>query len=214
MQNYIDNYNYFYKYYCLTLKIYENITYIGSISASLIIYILLYFFNQCGTNSHIGIHYLALIKCFLLYNSSYLELLHHYIQYYSLQLLFNPNIDNCNEDTIKGMKIIYYLLFTPIFNNIKYYIPLNYPKIRFTLDGLTCIAFFYYRVQFNYYFWIDNGFTAMNNFININDNIQNKVYASIVLQSIFNIFCFMNVYWGYKIIKILKYKLCNIIKHD
>ena len=214
MQRLIQNCNRIHNNYHAIANVYKNVTYIGSISCSFIIYMLLFFFNQCGSNVHNAIHHLALFKSFLLYDSSYLELLHHYIQYYSLQLLFNPNIQNCNENIINGMKIVYCLLFTPIFSNIKYYVPANQINVRFMLDIFGSIAFFYYRTQFNYYFWINNGFQSMDDYINMNDAIKNKVYTSLVSHFIFNIFCLMNVYWGYKIIKILNYKITKYIKHE
>ncbi len=214
MQRFIQNCNRIYDNYYTISNIYKNVTYIGSISSSFMIYILLFFFNQCGSNVHIAIHYLALFKSFLLYDSSYLELLHHYIQYYSLQLLFNSDIKYCNENTIKTLKIVYYLLVTHIFNNIKFYVPIQYIKTRAVLDGLTAIIFFYYRTQFNYNFWIGDGFYAMNDYINMNNNIKNKIYTSFITQFIFHIFCLMNIYWGYKIIKILNYKITKYIKHE
>ena len=52
-------------------NIYKHITYIGSISSSFIIYFLLYFLNDCGSNIHALIHYFVLFKSFLLYDSSF-----------------------------------------------------------------------------------------------------------------------------------------------
>ena len=195
-------------------NIYKHVTYIGSISSSLIIYLLLFFLNDCGSNIHALIHYLVLFKSFLLYDSSYLELLHHYVQYHSANLIFNSNITNCNPDIVNSLNITYCILFTPIFNNIKYYVPLNYKYSRLGLDLCTTISFFYYRSQFNYHFWFSNGFKSMGEYITINKNIENKIQTEIIEYIAFNLLCFMNVYWGYKIIRILKYKLCNIIKHD
>lgn len=214
MQRTIQICDRFYNYYSLISEIYKHITYIGTITSSFMIYVLLQYFNQCGSNVHVAIHYLALFKSFLLYDSSYLELLHHYIQYYCIRLLFNPNIKHCSVDTIKSMKTAYCLLFTHIFNNIKIYIPRKHKKIRVGLDVLTLITFFYYRTQFNYYYWIGDGFYGIDSYININNNIKNKITASIISHVIFNIFCLLNVYWGYKIINILKYKMYNIIKDE
>ena len=54
----------------------------------------------------------------------------------------------------------------------------------------------------------------MNDYINMNDNIKNKIQASLIGQFLFHIFCLMNIYWGYKIINILNYKLNKIIKNE
>lgn len=195
-------------------NIYKHVTYIGSISSSFIIYFLLYFLNDCGSNIHTLIHYFVLFKSFLLYDTSYLELLHHYIQYYSANLIFNSNIKYCNPNIVHSLNITYSILITPVFNNIKYYVPSNYKYSRLGLDICTCISFFYYRTIFNYHFWIGNGFESSGEYILINPNIQNKIQMEFIQRFIFNIICFMNIYWGYRIIQILKYKLCNIIKHD
>ena len=149
-----------------------------------------------------------------MYDSSYLELVHHYIQYYSANLIFNSNIKHCNLNIVDALNITYSILITPVFNNIKYYVPANYKYSRLCLDICNCISFFYYRTRFNYHFWISHGFETMGEYILMNPNIQNKIQTEFIERFIFNIICFMNIYWGYKIIRILKYKLCNIIKHD
>ena len=71
---------------------YKHITYIGTISCSFFIFILLPYLNYFGSNIHHIIHYLGLLKCFFLYNSSYIEIIHHLLQYYGFHMLFNSNI--------------------------------------------------------------------------------------------------------------------------
>ena len=66
MQRLIQNCNRIHNNYHAIANVYKNVTYIGSISCSFIIYMLLFFFNQCGSNVHNTIHHLALFKSFLL----------------------------------------------------------------------------------------------------------------------------------------------------
>lgn len=188
---------------------YKHITYIGSISCSFLIFILLPYLNHTGSNIHLIIHNLGLLKCFFLYDSSFIEIIHHFLQYYGFKILFNSNIICYNPDSISVLKKIYYILFTSIFNNIKIYVPKQNEKIRSLLDICTFIFFFYYRIQFNYVMWFGDGIIHINNYLLINDNIKNKLLVFISLKIILNIICLMNVYWGYKIINIVKYKITN-----
>ena len=41
----------------------------------------------------------------------------------------------------------------------------------------------------------------MGEYILMNPNIQNKIQTELIERFTFNIICFMNIYWGYRIYK-------------
>ena len=103
----------------------------------------------------------------------------------------------------KAYKLTYCILFTPVFNNIKFYVPTNYTKLRLSLDAMTAFFFFYYRTQFSYFWLSKNGSQLLSDLFG--------KYSPIFDTSVY-ILTGMNVYWGYKIINIIKNKTLKMIK--
>ena len=204
MRNVIDIYN-------SSMFYYKHITYIGSISFSFLIFLLLPYMQTCGDLYHSIIHYLLLYKSFFLYDSSILEFIHHIIQYKSSSLLY---YHKCNPNITTSLKTTYSVLFTPIFNNLKIYVHPEDKYFRYFLDLCTFFSFFYYRTQFNILFWFGKGFTSIDEYILFNETIQNKAQTQVIARIMFHAFCLLNCYWGYKILKFVKIKTLHIIKHE
>lgn len=190
---------------------YKHITYIGSISFSFIIFLLLPYMQNCGDFYHSIIHYLLLCKSFFLYDSSILEVLHHIIQYKSSILLYH---NECNSNIMISLKTCYSVLFTPIFNNLKFYVHQEDKYFRYFLDLGTFFSFFYFRTKFNIMFWFGNGFASIDEYILFNDAIQDKIHSQVIARLMFHTFCLLNCYWGYKILNFLKIKTLHIIKDE
>lgn len=181
-------------------NVYKHITYCGSIGASILIYYNTFFMQEYDVDFHKKIISIAFFKSFMLYDCTPVEYVHHGIQFI-LSCTFYTALNKTYEDTAilhKAFKLTYYILFTPVFNNIKFYVPQNYTTIRLSLDALTAFFFFYYRSQFSYFWLSQEG---------------NKVLVLIFgnYSIIFNVFAYMltamNVFWGYKILSIIRNKI-------
>ena len=186
-------------------NVYKHITYCGTISASILIYYNTFFMDTFDINLHKQTLSLACFKSFMLYDSTPVEYIHHAIQLF-LSFVFYFPLDNIHSNTIQlneAYKLTYCILFTPVFNNIKFYVPVKYTKIRLSLDAMTAFFFFYYRTQFSYLWLSSNGRELL---------IEMFGNYSPVFNTIAYILTGMNVYWGYKIINIIKNKTLKMIK--
>ena len=186
-------------------NIYKHITYCGTISASILIYYNTFFMDTFDINLHKKTLSLVFFKSFMLYDSTPVEYIHHIIQLF-LSCAFYYSLYNIHDDTMyvnKAYKLTYCILFTPVFNNIKFYVPTNYTKLRLSLDAMTAFFFFYYRTQFSYFWLSKNGSQLLSDLFG--------KYSPIFDTSVY-ILTGMNVYWGYKIINIIKNKTLKMIK--
>ena len=183
------------------INIYKHFTYFGSIISSLIVIVCLPYLSSCGDNIHRLLSQILSLKCFFLYNSTLLELIHHIITF-KLNMIIKPiNIVYCDDNILNAIYISHAILITPIFNNIKFY--MKDKKIKNILNLLTFISFFYYRGKFNYYYWFSNGLEIIDRYIMLNTTKTRILYDIIICRLIINIICLMNVYWSYKIIQII-----------
>ena len=106
----------------------------------------------------------------------------------------------------KMLEIGYSIHITPIFQNIKIYFKPN-NKIKILLDTCTCFSFIYVRGHFNYYYLINGGFGDVTHYIN---NYTPQEYLSTtyyLLHLSITLICFMNFFWGNKIMNKLWLKL-------
>ena len=183
----------------LITEIYKHVTYCGTISASIMIYYNTFFMKEFDPILHKQTVSLAFFKSFMLYNSTPIEYVHHLVQLI-LSCAFYLSLNYEYDDTMlinKAYIITHCILFTPVFNNIKFYVPRNFTQLRTFLDTMTAIFFFYYRSQFSY-FWLSND----------GNKILKMMFGRYSI--IFNFFVYiltgMNIFWSYKIISIVKYK--------
>lgn len=189
---------------------YYHITYCGSIFCSAIIWFLTQGFTQCGDPFHNYIYYLIKLKSFFLYDSTSLEYLHHFLQYFVNDMFYSNKYIICNPNIIETYKIGYGVLITPIFNNIKNYYNPSSKNVRFLLDIMTFISFIYYRFKWNYCYLFGNGMNAVNQYIFYNiEPFYHYLFYIIVHPSLF-LFCMMNFYWGTKIINKISMKLLKL----
>ena len=185
-------------------EIYKHVTYCGTIGASILIYYNTFFMGDFNPILHKKTISLAFFKSFMLYDSTMIDYAHHFIQLI-LSCTFYSALDAEYENTLilnEAFKLTYYILFTPVFNNMKFYVPPTFTKTRLFLDTMTAIFFFYYRSQFSYFWLSRNGREVL-------------VVMFGKYSSIFNIFAYlltgMNIFWGYKIIYIIKNKISKTL---
>lgn len=190
------------------MNVYKHITYCGSICASALIYYNTFFMQEFDVSLHKKTLGLVFFKSFMLYGSTEIEYIHHGIQFIlccAFYSLLNQPIENTHQLN-NAYRLTYYILFTPMFNNIKFYVPKSQVYARVFLDMMTAITFFYYRSQFSIYWMSNEGVQLL--FTLFGNNIgQLFVYFGYILTA-------MNIYWGHIILKIIYRKTRMIIKKD
>ena len=178
-----------------------HITYCGSIFSSFAIMLLLCGFKDCGDWYQHNIDYFVTLKCFFLYDSTKLELIHHAIQYFLIQVFQAKSNMFCAPHILTNYKLGYAMMITPMFQNIKKYIKPSEHNHNQILDYLTFFSFLYVRGRFNYVYLFGNGTIGINDFIIMNFDPIYHFYILIGVHIGMITICGMNVYWGYKICK-------------
>lgn len=180
-------------------KIMYHFTYGGTIGSSFLVWVLLFFFKECGSFSHRALHWLTMLKCFCLYDSTPLEYFHHAVQFYIISSNPINSMEVCPDNVKTMLYMGYSLLTTPMFQNMKIYFKPN-DKIKLILDGCTFFSFLYVRGKFNYYYLLGDGYEHLSYFVY---NHTYKEYVNItyyLLHLSLYLICFMNFFWGYKIL--------------
>ena len=118
------------------------ITYCGSIFSSFAIMLLLCGFKDCGDWYQHNIDYFVTLKCFFLYDSTKLELIHHAIQYFLIQVFQAKSNMFCAPYILTNYKLGYAMMITPMFQNIKKYIKPSEQNHNQILDYLTFFRFY------------------------------------------------------------------------
>lgn len=188
------------------MNVYKHVTYCGSICASALIYYNTFFMQEFDVSLHKKTLGLVFFKSFMLYDSTLVEYLHHGIQFIlccAFYALLHQEIENTQQVNY-AFKITYYILFTPMFNNIKFYVPKSNHYMRLFLDMMTALTFFYYRTQFSLYWMSDEGTILLYSLFGAPLG-QLFVYFGYMLTA-------MNLNWGYRILEIMYYKTNAIIK--
>ena len=190
------------------MNVYKHITYCGSICASALIYYNTFFMQEFDVSLHKKTLGLVFFKSFMLYGSTEIEYIHHGIQFIlccAFYALLNQPIENTHQLN-NAYRLTYCILFTPMFNNIKFYVPKSQVYVRVFLDMMTAITFFYYRSRFSIFWTSNEGIQLLFKLFGKNIG-QLFVYFVYTLTA-------MNVYWGQLILKIIYRKTRMIIKKD
>ena len=143
------------------------------------------------------------MKSFCVYDSSPLEYFHHVLQFYIMYSNPASYMQECSLAMKHMLDIGYAIHITPIFQNIKIYFKPS-DKIKILLDTCTCISFLLVRGRFNYYYLFSGGSRNVTYYIY---NYTPQEYVNItyyMLHLSLCLICFMNFFWGYKIINKLQ----------
>lgn len=193
-------------------ELYKHFTYIVSIFGSIAIYFNSFYVERCGDNYQNYINYIVLLKCFCLYGSSPLELIHHVVQF--ALILMVGKFEICNDDTFYSIQKMNKIFITPVFQNIKFYFQIPKESIIYTsLDLMFVLTFVYYRLQFNYGIWSGIFYRGINFAIEENNFIF-KDTAKTICNSGCYIVSLMNVYWMFLIIKKVYKKYNKTLKDE
>ena len=189
-------------------ELYKHFTYIVSIFGSTTIYYLSFFVESCNDEYQSYINSIIFIKCFCLYNSTYLEMIHHIIQLFGVCVA--ENIKICDNNGVIAVKAIDGILVTPIFQNIKFYFKIPKESMAYNmLDVVAGLFFLYYRLQFNYVVWSGILSNSLDFIVEENNFIYKNTTKKLFELGMY-IITFMNVYWMYLHIKKMHK---NITKH-
>lgn len=193
-------------------ELYRHFTYIVSIFGSAAIYYLSFFVESCNDEYQSYIKTIIFVKCFCIYDSTPMEIIHHIVQ---LGLTYlGDSMKICDNNGVIVVKAIDGILVTPIFQNIKYYFKIPKESMAYNmLDVVAGLFFFYYRLQFNYVVWSGILSNSLDFVIEENNFIYKNTTKKLFELGMY-IITFMNVYWMYLLIKKMNKKYNKTLKEE
>ena len=145
------------------------------------------------------IHFFILAKCFFLVDRTRLELIHHALQYFLIQIFKADSHMLCNTHIMRNYEVCYAMMITPMFQQIKEYVKPRNELHNQVLDYLTFFSFFYFRGRFIYSYMARDASVAVNDYIIMNYDTLYSFYIMVGVHIALIVICVMNIYWGYRI---------------